>query len=79
MQEIYSIELENGKQYDVIDRIITDQIIYFYLVEAEDYQNMLIQKSLVNGEIDELLGISDSQEFQYALSLFQEKYPDLLF
>jgi len=75
MQNIYCIEMENGEKYDVIDRITDQKTIYFYLVQSDDYQNMVIQKSLINSQKNELCGITDPQEFQYALSLFQAKHP----
>lgn len=61
--------LEDGREFAIIDEINRDNMTYVYLTSINDETDFVIRK-LIN---DELIGLSNKDEFDKALLYFTEK------
>ena len=65
--------LENGIEYEVIDKIINGNNKYVYLSNINDNKDICIRKEVKKTDDNYLVGLADEQEFKIALSLLLNK------
>ena len=71
MIDIDYIELENGKNYDILDEITINNIKYLYLINENDTKDITIRKVDNN---DNLLIIEDKKEYDKVMIEFMKKH-----
>ncbi len=66
--EVETIVLEDGLEYFIVDEIQS----YIFLANVNNPEDVCIRKDV--GE--EITGLKDEQEVEYALSLYAKKYQE---
>ncbi|MDD6224222.1 MAG: hypothetical protein PUB18_04390 [bacterium] len=70
------IQLEDGNDYAVVEKISLVDKAYVYLTNIKDMEDFCVRKEIKKGEDEEqnyLVGLDDDQEFEEAMRLFIEK------
>lgn len=75
MEEIKTVELEDGSTYIITDEIEVDEKKYLYLTNILDAEDFCIRKYIVESGEEYLSGLDNKQEFDLALKYFLEKHP----
>lgn len=63
----------DGKTYLVVDTICEDLNKYVYFLNEKDSKDFFIRKEVTEEDKKYLVGLSDEEEFEKALKLFEEK------
>lgn len=75
MEEIKTVELEDGSTYIITDEIEVGEKKYLYLTNILDAEDFCIRKYIVESGEEYLSGLDNKQEFDLALKYFLEKHP----
>lgn len=67
------VVLENGIEYDVVEKIEWNQQAYIYLVNPKETEDICIRKEIEENGKTYLVGLDDQEEVNLALKLFTEK------
>ena len=73
MDSVYTIEIDN-KEYLITDAIEDKGKKYVYLSYVEDFSDFCIRKAVIEDEEEVLIGLDSTEEFAFALKLFEEKH-----
>lgn len=63
----------DGKNYDVIDTILVEDIKYVYLANQEDDEDFFVRREVTRDEKKYLQPLGSEEELKKALELFYEK------
>lgn len=63
----------DGKNYDVVDTILVENIKYVYLVNQEDNKDFFVRREVTRDESRYLQPLVSEEELKKALELFYEK------
>ena len=74
IKEYEVVELEDNKEYFILDEIVIDNIKYVYLSLEEDPQSFKIRKVKIEGENEIFSGLDTSEEFDKAMMSFAKKH-----
>ena len=75
MEEIKTVELEDGATYIITDEIEKEGKKYIYLNNILDTEDFCIRKYTVESGEEYLVGLDSRQEYDLALKYFLEKHP----
>ena len=75
MDEIKTVELEDGATYVITDEIEINEKKYLYLTNILDVEDFCIRKYIIESGEEYLVGLDNKQEFDTALKYFLEKHP----
>lgn len=75
MEEIKTVELEDGATYIITDEIEKEGKKYIYLNNILDTEDFCIRKYTVESGEGYLVGLDSRQEYDLALKYFLEKHP----
>lgn len=67
------VVLENGIEYDVVEKIELNQQAYIYLVNPKEMEDICIRKEIEENGKTYLVGLDNQEEVNLALKLFAEK------
>ena len=71
------VVLEDNVEYDVIDKIKSDDVYYVFLSNITDIEDIVVRKEIVREEDSverhTLVGLENEEELEKALTLFLEK------
>lgn len=67
------VVLENGIEYDVVEKIESNQQAYIYLVNPKEREDICIRKEIEENGKTYLVGLDNQEEVNLALKLFAEK------
>lgn len=73
MDSVYTIEIDN-KEYLITDSIEDKGKKYVYLSYVEDFSDFCIRKAIVEDDEEVLIGLDSTEEFAFALRLFEQKH-----
>lgn len=76
MLDVETVTLEDHNEYVIADKINCNNKTYAYLVDTNDNKYFCIRIIEDHGEECNLLGLSSSEEFDYALDLISKKYSE---
>ncbi len=68
------IRLEDHKEYNVVDKILSDGNTYIYLSNKEDENDICIRKQIQEDNRTFLVGLDSNEEIQHALEIFVKKH-----
>lgn len=72
------LELKDGTNYVIADRVTLNNINYAFLINKNDNEDIMFQRISYEGDIPKLSPIGAEEEFDIVLKYFGEKYKDLL-
>ena len=64
----------DGKRYFLIDSISSQEKYYYYFSNMKDNHDVLVMTDKVENDNEFYVSIDDDDEFDYALSLFYDKF-----
>ncbi len=67
------ITLDDNKNYEVINKEIIDNNVYYFLINEEDENDKCIRKELIKDN-EKLLTTLDDTEFTKVLNIFMNKF-----
>lgn len=70
------VVLENGIEYDVVEKIESNQQAYVYLANSKEMEDICIRKEIEENGKTYLVGLNDQEEVNLALKLFIQKHPN---
>lgn len=73
--EVNVVELEDGKDYVIVDAIQNNDSKYLFLANKDDLENKCIRKIYLENNEEYLRKLTD-EEFEEALELFNLKHKD---
>lgn len=65
--------LEDGNDYQVIDKIKDKNCSYIYLLNYRDKDDLVVRKEIIEEDVTYLVGLDDEAELEKALNLYLEK------
>lgn len=71
--DIKYVTLEDGLDYIIVEDIKEQNYEYLFLVKEDDEKKFLIRKVIVENNKELLSPLDNEEEFEYALSLFNNK------
>ena len=75
MEEVKTVELEDGATYVITDEIQINEKKYLYLTNILDVEDFCIRKHIIESGEEYLVGLDSRQEYDLALKHFLEKHP----
>lgn len=73
MEEVKTVELEDGATYVITAEIEKEGKKYIYLNNILDPQDFCIRKYIIESEEEYLVGLDNKQEYDSAIKYFIEK------
>ncbi len=74
MKEYEVVELEDGKEYFILDEIEIDNVKYAYLTLEDDPQAFKIRKVKTDDKGEIFAGLDTDEEFDKAMMHFAKKH-----
>ena len=74
MVSVTKVELEDGILYTLVDEIENEGIVYYYLANEEESFNFQIRKIVKEGNDELISGLESDEEFEKALTLYNNKH-----
>ena len=71
--EVSIITLDNGKNYEIIDKIKDNDQTYLFLINENDENDKCIRKQVIEND-KEILYQHNEDEFKIVLEKFMKKY-----
>lgn len=71
--EIKILDIDN-KKYFLVDSISNQEKFYHYFSNLKDNHDILVMTDKIEDDNDFYVSIDDDDEFDYALSLFYDKF-----
>lgn len=77
-KDINVVTLEDGIEYAIIDEIELEDKKYLYLSNINNDSDICIRKVVTIGDEEFIIGLSDENEFELALTTFTKNHKDLV-